>query len=68
VTVAVIVVAAALVVIALVVVVVRRRRPSDGVAMFQRQIDALSPEARRPVVDRVQALEDDDDEPGERRA
>jgi hypothetical protein len=68
VTVAIIVVAA-LVVIALVVIVVRRRRPSDGVAMFQRQIDALSPEARRPVVDKVQALEeDDDDEPGERRA
>ncbi len=67
-TVAVIVaVVAALIVIALVVVVVRRRRPVDGVAMFQRQIDALSPEARRPVVDRVQALEDDD-EPGERRA
>ncbi len=59
-------VVAALIVIAL-VVVVRRRRPVDGVAMFQRQIDALSPEARRPVVDRVQALEDDD-EPGERHA
>jgi hypothetical protein len=56
----------ALIVVAL-VVVVRRRRPVDGVAMFQRQIDALSPEARRPVVDRVRAHRDDD-EPGERRA
>ena len=38
------------------VVVSRRRRP-DGVAAFQRHIDALSPEARRPVVDQVQQLE-----------
>jgi hypothetical protein len=60
-------VVAALIVIAVVVVVARRRRPVDGVATFRRQIDALSPEARRPVVDRVQALEDDD-ERGERRA
>ena len=35
----------------------RRRRDTDGVAMFKRQIDALSPEARRPVVDRVQQLD-----------
>lgn len=51
------------VVLALVVVLGRRRRDTDGVAMFQRQIDALSPEARRPVVDRVQQLDaagDDD--------
>ena len=61
-------VVAALIVIAVVIVVARRRRPADGVATFRRQIDALSPEARRPVVDRVQALEDDDDERGERRA
>ena len=61
-------VVAALIVIAVVIVVARRRRPADGVATFRRQIDALSPEARRPVVDRVQALEDDDDERGERHA
>ena len=54
-------VVAALIVIAVVIVVARRRRPVDGVATFRRQIDALSPEARRPVVDRVQALEDDAD-------
>ena len=31
-----------------------RRRPVDGVASFRRHIDALSPEARREVIDRVQ--------------
>jgi hypothetical protein len=63
----VIAVVAALIVIAVVIVVARRRRPVDGVASFRRQIDALSPEARRPVVDRVHALEEDD-ERGERGA
>lgn len=32
----------------------RRRRPADGVATFRRHIEALSPEARREVIDRVQ--------------
>jgi hypothetical protein len=35
---------------------VQRRRPprrEDGVASFQRHLDALSPEARRQVIDRV---------------
>ena len=36
------------------VVVARSRRANDGVDSFRRQIDALSPEARRPVVDQVQ--------------
>jgi hypothetical protein len=47
-----------------------RRRPSDGVESFQRHIDALSPEARRRVVDRVQKLDDDPpttDDPGAAR-
>ena len=52
----------AIVAVAIVVVVVvfvaRSRRP-DGVATFRRQIDALSPEARRPVVDEVQRLDDE---------
>jgi hypothetical protein len=60
-------VTAVLVVVAVVVVIVvvsvgvraRRSRHSDGVATFRRQIDALSPEARRPVVDRVQQLEEE---------
>lgn len=34
----------------------RRRRANDGVDTFRRQIDALSPEARRPVVDQVQSV------------
>ena len=58
-TVVVIAVVVALVVIAVVIVLVRRSRSADGVATFRRQIDALSPEARREVVDKVQALEDD---------
>lgn len=40
--------------IAVLVMVVRSRRSGDGVDSFRRQIDALSPEARRPVVDQVQ--------------
>jgi hypothetical protein len=56
-------VAALVVAVTLVVVVVRRSRPRDGVELFQRQIDALSAEARRPVVERVHALRHDD-EPG----
>lgn len=52
-----IVIALAVVVLAL-VVALRRRRTSDGVVSFQRQIDALSPEARRPVVDRMQRLDE----------
>jgi len=35
-----------------------RRRPDDGVASFRRHIDALSPEARREVIDRVQNARD----------
>lgn len=30
-----------------------RPRRDDGVASFQRHLDALSPEARRQVIDRV---------------
>lgn len=53
---AIVVVAAALVVLA----VARSRRSSDGVDSFRRQIDALSPEARRPVIDQVQNAADRD--------
>jgi hypothetical protein len=45
---------AAVVVVAVVLVVVMTRRPKDAVDSFRRQIDALSPEARRGVVDQVQ--------------
>ena len=62
---AVLVAVAAIVVVAIVIAVARARRArqSDGVATFRRQIDALSPEARRPVVDKVQALEEEAAEP-----
>ena len=39
----------------------RRRR--DTAASFQRQIDALSPEARRGVTERIRELDPDDDAP-----
>lgn len=47
----------ALVVVVVVVALVRRRRAPDTVQSFQRQIDALGPAARRPVVDQVHRLE-----------
>lgn len=43
------------------VVVARGRRAPDGVASFQRQIDALSPEARRPVVKRLEDVTNRED-------
>lgn len=53
---------AAILLVALAVVVFKRTHRPDGVAEFQRQIDALSPEARRPVVDQLQQLDDDPDD------
>ena len=50
---------AAVVVVVVVVTLVARSRRPDGVATFRRQIDALSPEARRPVVDEVQRLDEE---------
>jgi hypothetical protein len=63
-----IIIALVVVVLAVVVVVVaagRRRRPDD-IASFRRQIDALSPEARRETTDRMKppagpATDDDGD-------
>ena len=54
-----IVVGAAIVAAGIVLFVLSRRRAPDGVTSFQRQIDALSPEARRSVVDRVQKLDEE---------
>lgn len=51
------------IVIAAAYVVSRARRRSDGVDSFRRQIDALSPEARRTVVDQVQSVAETNDEP-----
>jgi hypothetical protein len=53
-----VVVGAAIVAAGVVLFVLSRRRAPDGVTTFQRQIDALSPEARRSVVDRVQQLDE----------
>ncbi len=38
-------------------IAVRRRRPDDDVDSFRRQIDALSPESRRPTIDRMKPSE-----------
>lgn len=46
---------AAVALLVVVMFVVKSRRSNDGVDSFRRQIDALSPEARRPVVDQVQS-------------
>ena len=54
-TTVIILVVTAIVVISL-LVVASKRRSRDGVDSFRRQIDALSPEARRPVVDQVQSV------------
>ncbi len=56
-----------IVVAAAIVGVVLSRRRHDGVDSFRRQIDALSPEARRPVVDQVQhvAESNEPDDTGE---
>lgn len=35
----------------------RNRRPPDDIASFRRQIDALSPEARRQTSDRMKPSE-----------
>ena len=57
------------IIIGVVVVVVvlflmsRSRRSSDGVDSFRRQIDALSPEARRPVIDQINKSPDRPDPP-----
>jgi hypothetical protein len=56
VTLAIIVVVVVVVVAVAAFVVSRDRGPADGVDSFRRQIDALSPEARRPVVDQVQSV------------
>lgn len=55
----------AIVVVAVILgLALRGRTTNDGVDSFRRQIDALSPEARKPTVERVKSAErhlDDDD-------
>ena len=44
----------------------RRRRPDDGVASFQRQINALSRDARKPTIEQLRNPDRDaDDDEGE---
>ncbi len=58
-TTALIIGAAVLIVLAGVLLAMRRRRANlDPVVAFQRHIDALSPQARRPTVNRVQELDE----------
>jgi hypothetical protein len=60
-----VIVLAAVVATAVAVGASRFRQSRNSVDSFRRQIDALSPEARRPVVDQVQnaAAEAQDDSP-----
>lgn len=46
----------------------RSRATNDGVDSFRRQIEALSPEARKPTVDQVKSAErsDGDERAGKR--
>lgn len=40
-----------------IVVAARKRHPTDDIASFRRQIDALSPEARRQTTERMKPSE-----------
>ena len=51
--VAIIVIVALLAIVLFLVLMRRRPRKDDGMTSFRRHIDALSPEARREVQDRV---------------
>ena len=52
-----VVVAVMLVAVLFIAVSRRRRAADDGVDSFRRQIDALSPEARRPTIDQMKPSE-----------
>jgi hypothetical protein len=56
--------AVVVVALAVLVLVFRRPRQEPGVASFRRHIDALSPEARREVMDRVRPPEPRDGQDG----
>jgi hypothetical protein len=53
-------VAVALLVVIGLIVYVRRPRQDAGLTSFRRHIDALSPEARREVMDRVRPFQPED--------
>lgn len=52
-------------VVAVVVAVLLVRRKNDPVDSFRRQIDALSPEARKPTVDQVRDAAEDSGDNGQ---
>ena len=52
-----VIVAVMLIAVAVVLLSRRRRASDDGVDSFRRQIDALSPEARRPTIDQMKPSE-----------
>jgi hypothetical protein len=55
----------AVLIVAAVVVLARLIRPrQDPVDSFRRQIDALSPEARRPTIDQVRRVDEESGETG----
>ena len=60
----VVVVVVAIVVVAIGAALIMRARRPDTVEVFQRQIDALSPEARKPVVEQIQQLDDRGEDDG----
>ena len=60
-----VVVGVAVIIVVVIVVILSRggSRQEPGVVSFRRHIDALSPEARREVMDRVRPQPRDDEEP-----
>ncbi len=59
-----VVIVVAIVVVAIAAALIMRARRPDTVEVFQRQIDALSPEARKPVVEQIQQLDERGEEEG----
>ena len=55
----------AIVVVLTILLLVRNNRTNDPVDSFRRQIDALSPEARKPTIDQVRRVDEDSGETGE---
>jgi len=60
-----VVVAVAVVIVVVIGVILSKggSRQEPGVVSFRKHIDALSPEARREVMDRVRPAKRDDEEP-----
>jgi hypothetical protein len=61
------IIAVAIVALALLLIIRRTKRSDDAVSDFRRQINALSPDARKNVTERVRQISDEssEDEEGE---